>query len=324
MRPNSSTGLYFYTAWRKRFGVSAMKARDKKAVLKPVLAVLLLVTALFAIARTSQSYSEQLPLRQQSKYFDFRFKQHPEKIKAIARFADAFIDIVNRDFFEAEFDYPIRVLVTEDFATHRTLVSEQFGVTDPTMGIFLYKYNLFATYEDSGLGTFAHEIMHPLVERNLKDRLEWAIEGIPTFFEKFYGYWRGDELVVNWGFQNPWRIKQLGTDLARLDLPGILATTRAEERESEQRLVSIFLWEQGKFKQFLDFVKRREKNGYDSYFEAAMEMPIGRVSPLWQDYLARIVARRAEILRLPLSAAQPDEAAFHRFAASYGISVTSE
>jgi hypothetical protein len=324
MRPNSSTGLYFYTAWRKRFGVSAMKARDKKAVLKPVLAVLLLVTALFAIARTSQSYSEQLPLRQQSKYFDFRFKQHPEKIKAIARFADAFIDIVNRDFFEAEFDYPIRVLVTEDFATHRTLVSEQFGVTDPTMGIFLYKYNLFATYEDSGLGTFAHEIMHPLVERNLKDRPEWAIEGIPTFFEKFYGYWRGDELVVNWGFQNPWRIKQLGTDLARLDLPGILATTRAEEWESEQRLVSIFLWEQGKFKQFLDFVKRREKNGYDSYFEAAMEMPIGRVSPLWQDYLTRIVARRAEILRLPLSAALPDEVAFHRFAASYGISVTSE
>jgi hypothetical protein len=66
------------------------------------------------------------------------------------------------------------------------------------MGVFLYKYNLFATYEDSGLGTFAHEIMHPLVERNLKDRPEWAIEGIPTFFEKFYGYWRGDELIVNW------------------------------------------------------------------------------------------------------------------------------
>jgi len=248
-----------------------MKTIDKKAVL----AVLLLVSALFAVALTSQSYSEQLPLRQQSKYFDFRFKQHLEKIKAVARFADAFIDIVNRDFFEAEFDYPIRVLVTEDSAAHRTLVSEQFGVTDPTMGIFLYKYNLFATYEDSGLGTFAHEIMHPLVERNLKDRPVWAIEGIPTFFEKFYGYWRGDELVDHWGFQNPWRIKQLGTDLAWLDLPEILATTRAKEKESEQRLVSIFLWEQGKFKQFLDLVKRREKNGYDSYFEAAMEIPIG-------------------------------------------------
>jgi len=324
MRPNFPNRTLLLHGTAKTFGASAIKTRDKKAVLKPVLAVLLLVTALFAIARTSQSYLEQLPLRQQSKYFDFRFKQHPEKIKAIAGFADAFIDIVNRDFFKAEFDYPIRVLVTEDFATHRTLVSEQFGVTDPTMGIFLYKYNLFATYEDSGLGTFAHEIMHPLVERNLKDRPEWAIEGIPTFFEKFYGYWRGDELIVNWGFQNPWRIKQLGTDLARLDLPGILATTRAEERESEQRLVSIFLWEQGKFKQFLDLVKSRDKNGYDSHFEAAMGMPIGRVIPLWQDYLARIAARRAEILRLPLSAALPDQAAFHKFAASYGISVAGE
>jgi hypothetical protein len=324
MRPNFPNRTLLLHGMAKTFGASAMKTRDKKAVLKPVLAVLLLVTALFAIARTSQSYSEQLPLRQQSKYFDFRFKRHPEKIKAITRFADAFIDIVNRDFFKAEFDYPIRVLVTEDFATHRTLVSEQFGVTDPTMGIFLYKYNLFATYEDSGLGTFAHEIMHPLVDRNLKDRPEWAIEGIPTFFEKFYGYWRGDELIVNWGFQNPWRIKQLGTDLARLDLPGILATTRAEEQESEQRLVSIFLWEQGKFKQFLDLIKNREKNDYDSYFEAAMGMPIVRVIPLWQDYLARIAARRSEILRLPLSAALPDQAAFHRFAASYGISIASE
>jgi len=88
----------------------------------------------------------------------------------------------------------------------------------------------------------------------------------------------------------------------------------SRRRESEQRLVSIFLWEQGKFKQFLDFIKRREKNGFDSYFEAAMGMPIERVIPLWQDYLARIAARRSEIVRLPLSATLPNEEAFHKFA----------
>ena len=297
-----------------------MPASDKKAVVT----ALLLVIVGFALSRTSRSYSEQLPLRQQSKYFDFRFKQHPGRIQSLARFADAFIDITNRDFFKAEFDYPIRVLVTEDSARHRALVSQQFGVADPTMWIFLYQHNLFATYE-SGLGTFAHEIMHPLVERNLRDRPAWAIEGIPTFFEKFYGYWRDDELAVNWGSQNPWRIKELGANIARLDLQGILSTTAgARERESEQRLVSIFLWEQGKFKQFLYFIKRREKNGFDSYFEAAMGMPVERVIPLWQDYLARIAARRSEIVRLPLSATLPNEEAFHKFAASYGISVSSE
>ena len=210
-----------------------MPASDKKAVVTVVVTALLLVIVGFAISRTSRSYSEQLPLRQQSKYFDFRFKQHPERIQSIARFADAFIDIANRDFFKAEFDYPIRVLVTEDSARHRALVSQQFGVADPTMGIFLYQHNLLATYEESGLGTFAHEIMHPLVERNLRDRPAWAIEGIPTFFEKFYGYWRDDELVVNRGFQNPWIIKEPGANLARLDLQGILATTAgAGERES--------------------------------------------------------------------------------------------
>ena len=81
---------------------------------KTALAVLLLVMVFFAVSRISQSYPEQLPLRQQSKYFDFQFRQHPEKIKSLARFAVAFIDLVNRDFFKAEFDYPIRVLVTED------------------------------------------------------------------------------------------------------------------------------------------------------------------------------------------------------------------
>ena len=155
---------------------------------KAALTALLLVIVCFAVSRFSQSTPEQLPFRQQSKYFDFQFRQHPERIKSLARFVDAFIDVVNRDFFKAEFDYPIRVVVTENFSTHRAFVSQQFGVTNPTMGVFLYKQNLFATYENSGLGTFAHEIMHPLVERNLRDRPPWVIEGILSFFEKFYGY----------------------------------------------------------------------------------------------------------------------------------------
>jgi len=70
-----------------------MTTRTKKAVV----AVLLLLIAVFAISRRPQSYSEQLPLRQQSKYFDFQFRQHPEKIDSLARFADAFIGLVNRE-----------------------------------------------------------------------------------------------------------------------------------------------------------------------------------------------------------------------------------
>jgi hypothetical protein len=216
-------------------------------------------------------------------------------------------------------------IVLEDRATFQKFLQQQFGVSDPpNFGIFLYRYNLFATYEDSGLGTFAHEIMHPLIERNLKDRPIWAIEGIPTFFEKFYGYWQNNELVVNWGYQNPWRIEMLGTNLAQLDLKEIVSTmeTPGKYRESDRRLVSVFLWEQGKFKQFLQLIKNREKNGYDSYFEAAMGMPINRIIPLWQNYLDRIVARHSEIMRLPSSNVLPDEPTFKKFMEVHGISAS--
>ena len=287
--------------------------------LKTILCFWLLLTPLIA---TSQDYLEQFPLRQQTKYFDFRFKRNPERIKAIARFADGFINVVNRDFFKADFDYPIRVLVLEDRATFQKFLHQQFGVSDPpNFGIFLYRYNLFATYEDSGLGTFAHEIMHPLVERNLKDRPIWAIEGIPTFFEKFYGYWQNDELVLNWGYQNPWRIDMLGTNLVQLDLKEIVSTmeTPGKYRESDRRLVSVFLWEQGKFKQFLQLIQKREKNGYDSYFEAAMGMHIDRIVPLWQGYLNKIAVQRGEIMRLPSSNVLPDEPTFQKFIEVHGI-----
>jgi len=46
-----------------------MPASDKKAVVTVVVTALLPVIVGFAISRTSRSYSEQLPLRQQSKIF---------------------------------------------------------------------------------------------------------------------------------------------------------------------------------------------------------------------------------------------------------------
>ena len=271
---------------------------------------------LLSAVTMAQGYLEQFSSRQQTKYFEFHYKRNPERIAAIARFADGFVTLLNRDFFKADFDYPIRVLVLEDRGAFQEFLRREFRVDDPpNFGIYLPAHKLFATYEDSGLGTFTHEILHPLVERNLKDRPLWAMEGIPTFFEKFYGYWKDDEPVVRWGYQNPWRIEMLGTNLTRLDLKNLLTTkqTQGQFRESDLRTVSMFLWEQGKFQRFLQLIQQREKHGYDSYFEAALEMPIERVLPLWKRYLIEVAARRSQVLRLPPSAILPDEPTFQKF-----------
>jgi hypothetical protein len=277
----------------------------------------------------SQDFLDQFPYRKQTEYFDFRYKRNSAQIPEIARFADGFIRLVDRDFFKADFDYPIRVLVFEDRAQFKEFLVHELQIAEPpNFGIYLYKYKLFATYEGSGLGTFAHEILHPLVERNLKERPLWAMEGIPTFFEKFYGFWKDDELVVYWGFQNPWRIEQLGTNLIQLDVKKFTAwinpTTQfsyVEKEESTWRMGAVFLWEQGRFKRFLKLIATHDMAGYPTYFEAAMEMPIEKILPLWQTYLDDVAARRTKIMLLPPSKIFENEAAFQSFEKASEISL---
>jgi hypothetical protein len=237
--------------------------------------------------------------------------------------------LVNRDFFNTDFDYPIRVLVLENRTQFKGFLIQELHIDDPpSFGIYVPNYKLFATYEDSGTGTFAHEILHPLVERNLKDRPLWAKEGIPTFFEKFYGYWKNDELVVLWGFQNPWRIAQIGTNLTRLNLREIISDpepstkfSSVERSESNLRMASVFLWKQGRFKRFLNLIATHDKAGFPSYFEAAMEMPVEETLPLWQAYLDEVAAQRAKVLSLPVSTICNDEATFQAFVKSHDISL---
>lgn len=276
---------------------------------------------------SAQTFLGEFPYRRQTQYFDFRSQRDSPQIADIGRFGDGFIRLLNREFFKAEFDYPIRVLVLEDRVRFRDFLKSELHVEDPpNFGIYLPRYKMFVTFEDSGLGTFAHEILHPLVERNLKDRPLWALEGIPTFFEKFYGYWQDDELVAYWGFQNPWRIQQLGPNLTKLDLRQVIADAKltsassaVERLESDWRMASVFLWQQGRFKRFLKLIKDRDKAGYPTYFEAAMELPLEKIVPLWQAYLDQVESQRSQILTLPPSTILPDQAAFQRFVDARGI-----
>jgi hypothetical protein len=277
----------------------------------------------------SQDFISQFPYHKKTEYFDFYYLRESPRIPEIARFADGFVRLVNRDFFKADFDYPIRVLVFEDRAQFKQFLIQQLHIQDPpNFGVYVFRYKFFATYEDSGLGTFAHEILHPLVESNLKDRPQWAMEGIPTFFEKFYGYWKDGELVAYWGYQNPWRIQQLGNNLAQLDLKEVIAdpkqtgaSSAVERSESSWRMVSVFLWQQGRFKRFLNLIAAHDKAGYPTYFEAAMEMPVEKILPLWQNYLDDAAAHRTKILLLPASKILDDQTDFESFVKANEISL---
>jgi len=67
-------------------------------------------------------------------------------------------------------------------------------------------------------------------------------------------------------------------------------------------------------------IAANDKRGYASYFEAAMELPLEKIIPLWQNYLLDVDRRRAAILSLPLSTVFENEEEFRTFAKLHGIS----
>jgi len=272
---------------------------------------------------SSENIGAQFPLHQQTRYFDFHLQRGSPQNTDTIRLSDKFVDLVKHDFLKADRGYPIRVFICQDEGNFDQFMHRDLKIQDPSnYGIYIFSRKLLATYEDSGLGTFTHETMHPLVEDNLPNRPAWASEGVPTFFEKFYGYWNGGDLVLYWGFQNPWRVEELGSELTQLDLNRIVSEEGIPgQDESKQRMAAVFLWEQGKLRRFLRLIGANNRLGYPTYFEAAMGMSIGKIAPIWQHYLKGVQQNRAEILLLPRSAVLPNKAEFHAFVKTHSISI---
>jgi hypothetical protein len=71
----------------------------------------------------------------------------------------------------------------------------------------------------------------------------------------------------------------------------------------------------------LNLIAKHDQAGYPTYFEAAMEMPVEKIIPLWQDYLNNVAAQRTKILHLPPSSILDDETTFTNFVTANGISL---
>jgi len=232
-------------------------------------------------------------------YFIFHYNDDVTHPQELARFCDGFIGMIDREFFPAKFPYPIRVYVLKDKPSFQKFLREQVDVSDPPgWGIYLPKIKSFITYEGSGNGTFAHEIMHPLVRANLAKAPYWADEGIPSFFEKSFGYWNKNQLTLSLGYQNAWRIRELDNRILTLDLESII-TSKEQYGTSEKRLVSVFLYENQRLKRYLQLVRLNDKQGYDTFLEAAFQAPLHKVVPAWKIYLQNTYRDRIKIDRIP-------------------------
>ena len=251
------------------------------------------------------------------KYFQFHSDLPAQKLALYATFSDMFVELVEQDFFHVKTRFPIQAIVLEDKGSFKHFLRSALGVqTPPDYGIYLAEAALFVTYDGSGLGTFTHEIMHPLVEESLPYRPAWAMEGIPAFFEKFYGHVENGRLHVQWGYQNPWRIEMLGPRLKHLKLDRIV---NGSDDTSEKRLVTVYLSQRGKLKTFLELVQANDRRGFRTHLEAAFGKPLKEIEADWRRYLQEIESNRERIMRLPMSRLFDTPDQYRQFAVQFDL-----
>jgi hypothetical protein len=250
---------------------------------------------------TGQGLEMHFKNEYKSEYMVFHYNDDVSRAKDLAEFCDGFIDVINTEFFKANFKYPIHAYVLKDRDSYKSFMKkmEMFAQTQ-TAGIFLTGMDSFVTYEDAGYGTFAHEIMHPLVRVNLGSAPPWTVEGLPGFFEMFFGYWSRNKLVLRFGFHNRWRIWQMKEKILSLDIESIVKA-QGDHGTSEMWMVSQFLHKHGKLKEYIKLVGSHIKIGYSTFIEAMFKKRLFRIIPEWETYLYEVYNSRDQIYRIPQS-----------------------
>ncbi|NTV28985.1 MAG: hypothetical protein HGA80_02770 [Candidatus Omnitrophica bacterium] len=266
----------------------------------------------------SRDLSASFSHRLESRHFIFYYEETSTDVGTMRDVLEAFWDAVDRDFFPAQLSFRVNIFVLRDELSFQQFLYKEFNMhrTAGLFGTYIPRIRGLVTYEHSGYGTLTHELAHALLQNNFPHLPAWADEGVSSFFEKFYGYRDGSRMVFRFGFENPWRLKELGARLLYLDIRDILRFPESHDT-SEKRMAAVFLYRHGNLRRYLELVKSGDKRGFNSLLEAAFDKPMADIQSLWAAYLKDVDQHRAELMRLPPSQIFPSRALFEGLIASF-------
>lgn len=230
---------------------------------------------------------------------------------------EGFLCFVDKTLCPIKGTYPLTAYLLEDQDAMGAFM-KSVNVSSPARslyGMYVPGMNAIFSYEHSGFGTLTHELMHKVLDGSIVGIDAWANEGIPTVFEKTYGYPTNSGWTFSYGYQNPWRLRALDGDWNSLQLSDIVKNARmgSGDNESKERLVATFLNDSGYLPRYFELIRSGDKKGYDTYLEAAFSSPLEKLEPRFQRFLAIIRERWKDLLEIPSSQPFVNEAAYQKF-----------
>jgi len=270
------------------------------------------ISLLFLVLLIVGDKQEVLSEQYRGDYIVYRRDSPLEENDKRLLFAKGFSCFLEKQGIKSEGVYPITGYIFSSQSKFHGYMKSEFGDDDPPgFGSYISSKKSFYTHEHSGLGTITHELMHGVMNGTGHRFPFWAREGIPALSEKIFGYHHQGKAYYYIGFENPWRIRDLGDQLTSLNLKKIVAGNSVK-RQHERRLAALFLYRSGHLKEYFRLLKRKNSKGYSTFYEAAMNQTFSRMARKWKTFLNSIESRRDLINTIPTSTIYSNKADFQK------------
>ncbi len=197
------------------------------------------------------------------------------------------------EYLQTRLDHPVKVQLFPSGAAYRSWYFARYGKRPPTpYGVYRADERRILVDASAGLGTLAHEMVHPLLLADFPDAPAWFNEGFASLFEESRfdeeGRIRGEINFRLPGLQRALRVGQA------LPLADLLAVPLAEYhgdgaglRYAESRYLCLMLQEEGTL---LEFYRAFRKGiADDPTGRTTLEGVTGRALPeletQWRDWV---------------------------------------
>lgn len=274
-------------------------------------AILMLISSPFVFAtdvlaqpsNTPNTSEMSLNTKTVTEHFNFYSVANDRHVKMYGQFLEDFLSYIDRNLVSIPSDWPVDVFLLPTKEELWKYSQAKFGERRKLIGSFYYEQNSIYTYTDAGLGTLAHELMHKIVREKFAACDLWAVEGIPSFFEKIYCCRDEGNPRFYFGYENPWRLVELDKKLPALTIRQILdnANNKKQDNESEQRLLASFIFRSGKLKPYIDLSVKDQHHGYSTILESVFNKSISQLEPSFADFVHTIYVNRAQLKTIPQS-----------------------
>jgi tetratricopeptide (TPR) repeat protein len=244
-----------------------------------------------------------------SNHFYFISNECPIRLTYYATFSESFSNLLAEYFGSSAQDtsktlvlaLPNSQILTE-YAKKLAITKSNTVTVENLIGLFNKEKNIILVDCSKTYFPMAYCLAEKSLSSAVKAPEPWAVEGIPSLFSRTYAYFDDNEpckLNAHFGYQIYWQLRTLKHPFSKITLTEILDMKPESVNQAKAHLLAVFLYINKKLPSYISLAKAEQKNGFNTFVEAAFQQKKEDLEAKWIEYLKSVEASEKEIEQLP-------------------------